>query len=422
MSGKKKRGGNPAQKSKKRFYPVAFPVICLIFLMLISFTGCGSQKKNSSEISGLTLVSTDKNEDADQYQISRYKDDEGRTGYICLRFSDDSRYLLIPEDGEIPGSLKKSVTGDADSSDEKNSWTTSDGLVILQQPVNNIYLAATAVMAHFSTLEAMDHLKFTGTRQNDWYIEDAKKAMQNGALLFAGKYSEPDYETLVKYHTSLAIESTMILHTPEVKEKLETVGIPVMTDLSSYESTPFGRAEWIKVYGALLGKEKEAEAFFKEEKQKVEDLDAESTESQERPTVAFFYLDSQGRAVVRKSDDYIPAMINLAGGTYLFHDLKSQNPNSHSGTVTMSLEQFYQKAAQADVLIYNAAIEEPLKDLDDLLERNSLFQQFKAVQEKHVWCAGSAMYQMSDSTAQIIEGFHEAVNDGKDTEFLKKLQ
>lgn len=381
-------------------------------LLLLCLSGCGSKKKDTGKIAGLTYVSTDQNEDATQFQILRYRDQKGTDGYICLKFSDGSRYLLIPKGGTVPSGLKKTANA------EKKEKT--DDPVVLQQPVNNIYLAATAVMAHFSTLDAMDHLKFTGTRQNDWYIDDAREAMKEGSLLFAGKYSEPDYETLVRYHTSLAIESTMILHTPEVKEKLESVGIPVMTDLSSYEKTPFGRAEWIKVYGALLGKEEEADRFFREEKAKVKNFASESEEAG-KTTVAFFYLDSQGRAVVRKTDDYIPAMIGLAGGQYIFSDLKNKNPNSHSGTVTMSLEQFYQDAADADILIYDVAIESPLKSINDLVQKNALFQKFKAVREKRVWCAEASMYQMSDSTAEIINGFHAAITDGTDTKFLKRL-
>ena len=83
--------------------------------------------------------------------------------------------------------------------------------------------------------------------------------MESGAMTFAGKYSEPDYETLVDGDCDLAIESTMILHTPKVQEMIEDLGIPVFVDYSSYESHPLGRTEWIKLYGALLNKEEEAD-------------------------------------------------------------------------------------------------------------------------------------------------------------------
>ena len=60
----------------------------------------------------------------------------------------------------------------------------------------------------------------------------------------------------------LAIESTMILHSPKVQEMIELLGIPVFIDRSSYENHPLGRTEWIKLYVVLVDKESEAEAFF----------------------------------------------------------------------------------------------------------------------------------------------------------------
>mgnify|MGYP000376370697 CR=1 FL=1 len=59
--------------------------------------------------------------------------------------------------------------------------------------------------------------------------------METGDILYAGKYSTPDYEKIVEQNCGLAIENTMILHTPEVKEQLEKFGIHVLVDYSSYE-------------------------------------------------------------------------------------------------------------------------------------------------------------------------------------------
>ena len=158
----------------------------------------------------------------------------------------------------------------------------------------------------------------TGTQASGWYIENAVKAMDDGKIKFAGKYSEPDYEMLVDEDCDLAIESTMILHTPKVQEMIESLDIPVMIDRSSYESHPLGRTEWIKLYAAMLNKEDAADAFF--EKQ-VENVDALKDFKNTEKTVAFFYVSSDGTVVVRRSDDYIPKMIELSGGRYVFDDL-----------------------------------------------------------------------------------------------------
>ena len=122
-----------------------------------------------------------------------------------------------------------------------------------------------------------------------WYIDEAKQALEDGSIVFAGKYSAPDYELILSKNCDLALESTMIYHNPEVKEKLEEFGIPVLVEHSSYESHPLGRTEWVKLYGVLLDKEEEAEAVFEEQAEKLNSIkDSENTGK----TVAFFYPSS----------------------------------------------------------------------------------------------------------------------------------
>ena len=79
--------------------------------------------------------------------------------------------------------------------------------------------------------------------------------METGDILYAGNYSAPDYEQILAEGCDLAIENTMVYHTPEVKEQLEKFGIPVMVDYSSYETEPLGRTEWVKLYGLLADRE-----------------------------------------------------------------------------------------------------------------------------------------------------------------------
>lgn len=75
-------------------------------------------------------------------------------------------------------------------------------------------------------------------------------------------YSAPDYELILSKNCDLAIESTMIYHKPEVKEKLEQFGIPVLVEHSSYESHPLGRTEWLKLYGGSSWKRRTCRQTF----------------------------------------------------------------------------------------------------------------------------------------------------------------
>ena len=132
-------------------------------------------------------------------------------------------------------------------------------------------------------------------------------------------------------------------------------------------------------------------------------------------------MNSDGSVVVRKSDDYIPSMIEIAGGRYIFTDLK--NADSNAPSVKLTMEEFYATAADADYLVYNATIDSPIQSVDELTAKNDLFSDFKAVQDGNVWCVGKYMYQATDIVGQLITDFHLMLTGGdeKDMTFLTKV-
>ena len=334
---------------------------------------------------------------ADQFAVDYY---EG--GYALITIAGGERFLLVPEDKEAPEGL------DADIS-------------VIQKPVQNIYLVATSAMDLFCALDGLDSISLSGTNADGWYIDKAKKAMEDGDIAFAGKYSAPDYELILSKNCDLAIESTMIYHQPEVQEKLEKFGIPVLVEHSSYESHPLGRTEWIKLYGVLLGKEDQAQKIFQEQVDKLKSVeDSENTGK----TVAFFYINSMGAANVRKSNDYVSKMIELAGGEYIFHD-PAEDDNALS-TMNMQMEEFYAKAKDADYIIYNRTIDGELDSIDELLAKSSLLADFKAVKDGNVWCTGQNLFQETMGLATMIEDIHTMLtsDDPKldSLTYMKKLK
>lgn len=349
---------------------------------------------DAPEVSGLTCQGKLKLDYAECYDVYYYDDD-----YQLIDVHDSAQYLLVPEGAEAPEGLDESI-------------------IVLQKPLDRIYLAASSTMALFRALDAIDNIKMSGIDASGWYIEEAKQAMEDGKIQFAGKYSEPDYEMLIDQDCDIAIESTMILHTPKVQEMIEDLDIPVFIDRSSYETHPLGRTEWIKLYGAMMDKEEEAYSFFDDQAKVIGDLkDFENTEK----TVAFFFVSTDGSIVVRRTKDYIPSMIEIAGGRYVFRDLT--NEESNSASVSMSMEEFYATAADADYLVYNATIDSPIQSVDELIAKNDLFSDFKAVQDGNVWCVGKYMYQATDIVGQLITDFHLMLTGGdeKDMTFLTKV-
>lgn len=340
-----------------------------------------SEPSDAPEIKGLTFESELERDYAEQFNVYRY---EGGYKYFHIVEGDD--FLLVPEGGEVPEGLDESV-------------------IVLQAPVQNIYLAATAQMALFLSMDGADSIRMTSLKQDGWTYDEPKKLLDDGKILFAGKYSEPDYEMLLDEDCGLAIESTMIYHSPEVKEMIEDLDIPVMVDRSSYESNPLGRMEWIKFYGELIGKEEEAKAFFDAQMEEVKSLeDFTNTEK----TVAFFYITTDGKANVRRGDDYIPTMIEMAGARYIFKDITSDTGHS---TVPMTMEAFYDMARDADYIIYNASIDGSVTTLEDLIAKDPIMSEMKAVKENNCWSSGGSMYQRTDIAGDMIMDFHILFTD-----------
>ena len=90
----------------------------------------------------------------------------------------------------------------------------------------------------------------------------------------------------------------------------------------------------------------------------------------------------------------------------------------------MQMEDFYAAEKDADILIYNGTIEGELTSIDELVQKNSLFADFKAVKSGQVYTTGSNFYQQSTGTCDFIEDLNQILTgEGDGTyRFLKKLQ
>ena len=416
------------------------------------------------EIDGLRFISSEKNDMAEYFRLSVYEDASGAKYQLLETAGGLHRYLIVPADAQVSDRKSDHFTARASEANSENKEKKGDALelTVLQQPLTTTYVAASAVMAPLCDLGAVSQIRFSGLREEGWYVDEARTAMEKGSMLFAGKYSEPDYETLLREGCDLALESTMIYRSPEVIEKLSALGIPVYIDYSSYEPHVLGRLEWIRVYGALFGHEEKAQQWYQTERDRIRAIqkDAEtssgeasqsgkSTEKSEtktsrnskneassigsssgsagtdttadlRPTVVYFYVNSSGQIQVRQPHDYIPELLELAGARYLAPDMSSLS-GSRKSNVTVSLEDFYSSCRDADYLIYSATLDRPLSSIRELLGKNALFADFKAVKEGHVYTTDKDFYQLSDRMADFAEDVHRMLQGQGDMHFLKKV-
>ena len=342
---------------------------------------------------------------AERFSVDFFED-----GVFQVTIDDSDAFLVVEEGGSLPEG--------ADSA-----------LPVMYQPFSAVYLASSQTMDFFRKLECLDQVRMTSTKAQDWSLPDIREKVEAEEILYIGKYNAPDYERLLSEGCDLCVENTMIYHNPEAKELIEKLSIPVIVDKSSYEADPLGRMEWIKLYGCLMGKREEAESFFDEKAAEVEETlsavanDAEETKTK---TVAFFYITANGQVSIRKPGDYITKMIELAGGSYVFSDPDFGEEGSPGGSsMTISMEEFYDKAREADILIYNSTIDAELQTIDELLLKSPLLADFSAVQKGNVWGTEKDLFQEITGTADMIRSLSLVINgEGKETgspEYMHKL-
>ena len=127
-----------------------------------------------------------------------------KSGYALISIKDGDRFLVIPEDKDVPENMDSDIK-------------------IIKRPLKNVYMVSTSAMDLVCAIDEEKNIRLSGTKEKDWYVDKAKEAMKSGNMLYAGKYSAPDYELILSEKCELAVENTMIYHSPEVIDKLENM-------------------------------------------------------------------------------------------------------------------------------------------------------------------------------------------------------
>ena len=286
------------------------------------------------------------------------------------------QYLVVPEGAAVPEDLDENVK-------------------VLQKPINRVYMASTGMESLVDAIGGLENTPLVGTDINGWYLENVIAAMEDGSIQFGGKYSEPDFEILTDKEIQLHINTTMIDSKPEILEKFDELGIPSLVEDSSKERHPLARVEWVKLLGVLFDLEDEADRYFEEQKQLMDDATAPEPLGR---TVAMGYVSTDGeKCYARNGGDYIAQMIGLAGGSYVCADMEPES----GGNSNMTFEEWYVKFKVADCLFYmNFAAK--FYTMEEMIESNPLFADFAAVKSGNVWITSPDFTQSTAAIASIV--------------------
>lgn len=168
---------------------------------------------------------------------------------------------------------------------------------------------------------------------------------------------------------------------------LETLGVPIVECADYMETTPLGRAEWMRFYGRLLGCAAQADSLYNAEEAAYQAL-CTPGQSAATPTVLLGKRDGQAW-YVPGGRSYLGSLLDDADTHYVFADEAS------TGSIPLDFEAVYARAKDADLWLITYAAP-PAADgtstpmtYADLAAEDERYAQFRAFREHHIWACNT---------------------------------
>ncbi|WP_395066341.1 ABC transporter substrate-binding protein [Flavobacterium sp.] len=320
----------------------------LLFIAFSTLVQCKQEAKNTTEISSENTVKYAKGfsiENYDGYTIITVKNPWPKA-------SKTYQYILKEKNGIVPERFKS--------------------LMKINIPLKNIVVTSTT---HIPSLEMLNEEKtLIGFPNLDYISSDKVRALIDAKKIKElGKNQSLNTEVLIDLQPEVIIGYGIDNNNPTL-DNLQKSGLKVMLNGDWNEETPLGKAEWIKFFGALYGKQKEAnEIFNKIEKDYLKTIEIAKMATS-KPTVLAGDM-FEDKWYLPKGTSWGSQLLAQAKGEYLWA------ATSGTGSLSLSFETVLEKAKEADFWITSGQF----TSLKQMIDANPHYEQFKAFQNKNVY-------------------------------------
>ncbi|MEW5675154.1 ABC transporter substrate-binding protein [Flavobacterium enshiense] len=351
-------------------------IVCfsLIFCIL-SLVGC---KKNEAVKTENTVQINNAVKYASGLSIYKYE------GYSVVKVTNpwpdanhDFTYVLKEKNAVVPDSLQKHTA--------------------IQIPLQSVVVTSTTNIPFLEMLGVEN--KLVGFPHTDYISsEKTRQLIDKGAIKNVGQNEKLNMEQLIDLAPELIITFGVDNNNPMI-QNLEKSGLKVLIQGDWMEQSPLGKAEWIKLYGALFGKEKEAEQLFDNIVKDYNNSLALVKNIQPKATVLYGTM-YQDQWFVAKGNSWVAQFLKDAKANYLWANVGG------SGSLGLPFEKILEKAKNANVWIA-AGTFQTLKDLEGT---NPHYSQFEAFTKKSVYTfegklgatGGTMYYELAPSRPDLV--------------------
>lgn len=350
-------------------------LLSLLAFSFLTFIGC---KKTENPDSAKTTAAKNTIEYATGLSIYQYE------GYSVVKVinpwpdaNKNFTYVLKEKNGIVPDSLQKYTS--------------------IPVPLQSIVVTSTTNIPFLEMLGVEKSL--AGFPHTDYVSsEKTRKLIDAGSIKNVGQNEKLNMEQLIELAPELIVTFGVDNTNPMI-HNLEKSGLKVLIQGDWMEQSPLGKAEWLKLYGALFGKEKEAKTLFdnivknyKEALKLVADKKAQST--------VLYGAMYQNQWFVAKGNSWVAQFMKDAKADYLWANLEG------TGSLGLSFENILDKAKNAQYWIATGAF----KTLAELESYNPHYSQFDAFANKNVYTfesklgakGGTIYYELAPSRPDLV--------------------
>jgi len=261
------------------------------------------------------------------------------------------RYVLVPDSIELPGQLPEGT--------------------VVRTPIKRALVYSAVHTALMKELGAFDALK--GVTDLQYFTDpDVPARVAAGEVTDCGSSMGPTVEKVIE------MEADAIMLSPyqdATYGQVTRLGIPVIECADYMESTPLGRAEWVKFYGELLGRRAQADSLFNAVETAYARVKEQAAAGTAHPTVLTEMVIS-GVWNVPGGESYMARIIGDAGGKYPWADDHS------TGSLNLDFNQVLATAQQADVWLIKSF---NIHSYNDLRAAYALNEKFAAFENRRVY-------------------------------------
>jgi iron complex transport system substrate-binding protein len=242
----------------------------------------------------------------------------------------------------------------------------------IKVPITNIVVTSTT---HIPMLESLnEENKLIGFPNTNYISSERTRARINkGDVKELGNEENMNTELLLAMNPDVLIGFSLNSNN-KMYNTIQKIGIPVIMNGDWLEKTPLGRAEWIKFFGVLFDKEKEADSIFNELENNYLTIKNLASKSDKKPTIISggLFKDIWN---LPAGESFEASFLKDANTQYLWQDSKG------TGSLSLNLESVFDKGKDADLWI-SPSFHSSLNSIENA---NEIYSKFKAFKNKQVY-------------------------------------